>query len=194
MKANSNGNEEQIQIRPHVYDGIQEYDQRLPNWWLWTFYITIIVSVVYWMVLHQPGGAPLDEARIAAAMERVESARLSGALADLDNEALWSMSRNPEFTNPGQRTYQSLCAACHGPDLEGGIGSSLRDNEWKYGNDPMTVHRIIAQGSPDPTAGMQAWEGTLGARRVAEVAAYVLSYHDEASMAEHTVTHPDALP
>ena len=31
-------------LRPHVFDDdIQEYDNRLPNWWLWSWYIFIIL-------------------------------------------------------------------------------------------------------------------------------------------------------
>lgn len=35
----------------HVWDDdLAELTNPLPNWWLWTFYITIIFSVVYWLL------------------------------------------------------------------------------------------------------------------------------------------------
>ncbi len=39
----------------HVYDGIHELDNRLPPWWVWLFYITIIWSVLYMLHYHVLG-------------------------------------------------------------------------------------------------------------------------------------------
>jgi len=35
----------------HSWDGIEEFDNPMPRWWLWTFYITIIWAVGY-MILY----------------------------------------------------------------------------------------------------------------------------------------------
>ena len=31
----------------HSWDGIQEYDNPLPRWWLWTFYACIVYAIGY---------------------------------------------------------------------------------------------------------------------------------------------------
>ncbi len=188
-----------VELRPHVYDGIQEYDQRLPNWWLWTLYIFIICYGVFWLVYYQIGMLRSDEERLGMQMRAIamkQAEELEKLLAELDSEALWLMSRNSEFVSRGRNTYTQQCASCHAADLSSRDGDMqlpgvpLIDHEWIYGGlagagpddavrpDPMGVFDLIHDGSPDPTTGMQAWGPVLGPRGVAEVTAYVLSYHE----------------
>ncbi len=188
-----------VDLRPHVYDGIQEYDQRLPNWWLWSLYIFIIGYGVFWLAYYQFGMFQDDEARLAGRMQAIsvrQAAELESLLAELDSDALWRMSRNSQFVASGKVIYTEKCVACHAADLSSRMGEvqlpgvPLNGREWIYcmldGStpvdavtaDPMKIFGLIHNGSPDPTKGMQAWGQDLGPRRVAEVTAYVLSYHD----------------
>src|SRR5581483_8709445 len=34
----------------HEWDGIKELNTPLPRWWVWTFYVTILWAVGYWVV------------------------------------------------------------------------------------------------------------------------------------------------
>ena len=54
------------ELRPHTYDGIQEYDQKLPNWWLFTLYIAIVFSIAAWLSYYQLGIGMSDEDRMDA--------------------------------------------------------------------------------------------------------------------------------
>ncbi|MGA1205425.1 MAG: cbb3-type cytochrome c oxidase N-terminal domain-containing protein [Opitutales bacterium] len=179
-------NKHEDKLRPHVYDGIQEFDNRLPNWWLWTFYGAVIVSVIYWFSFYNAEVMQSDAEKIEAQMALVEEARLA-AIGDISNEALWQMSRNPGFVSAGKDIYIEKCIACHGPDLKAGAGLagvSLVDAEWKWGNQPMSVYSVVTNGSPDKKSGMQAWIGELGPKKVSQVVAFILSHHDEQGMAE----------
>jgi cytochrome c oxidase cbb3-type subunit III len=164
-------------LRPHVYDGIQEYDGRLPNWWLWTLYITIIFSVVYWFSWYDGKVMDSDAQLMEREMSRIEEARLA-AVGELNDSTFWAMSRNAGFVASGKTVYMEHCALCHGNNLEGGIGLALVDNEWRYGGTPMEVYQIVSKGSPDRASGMQAWDSLLGPQRISQVVAYIMSHHE----------------
>ncbi|WP_051945502.1 cbb3-type cytochrome c oxidase N-terminal domain-containing protein [Verrucomicrobium sp. BvORR106] len=169
------------ELRPHVYDGIQEYDQKLPNWWLFTFYIAIAFFVIYWLAYYQFQLIPTDEERMHAAMAQIDAARLK-QLESLDDAKLWAMAKDTKAIESGKATYTASCMACHGPTLAGGPGLpglSLADKVWKHGGQPTEILKVIRKGSPDVSKGMPAWEPQLGLPRVLEVLAYVLSHHQE---------------
>lgn len=179
---------EGVILRDHVYDGIQEYDQRLPNWWLFTLYIMIVFFVGYWVAYYQFGWVKSDIERLEDAMALVKEAQkeeLEKVVANLDDEALWEMSQDPAVLEAGKATFQTVCFACHGKDLSAMMagaklpGEPLDDALWKYGEGkPMGVFELVMKGSPDKTKGMVAFESQLGAKGVVEVVAYILSYHE----------------
>ena len=72
-----------VELRPHVFDGIEEYDQKLPNWWLWTFYGAIILFVVLWFGYYQMGKGMSDEERIKAHQMMVAGEAGRGAGGDV---------------------------------------------------------------------------------------------------------------
>jgi len=172
-------------LRPHVYDGIQEYDNRLPNWWLWTFYLAVIFSVLYWFTWYDAEVTTTDAADVNLAMSIIEEKRLA-AVGDLTDETLWQMADNAGMVAKGEVLFQEKCAECHGANLEGGIGLNLVDAEWKWGNHPLSVYEVISNGSPDVTKGMQAWGTLLGPGAVSQITAYVLSHHNPEDMANAT--------
>ncbi len=160
-------------LRDHVFDGIQEYDKKLPNWWLMTFYGTIVFSIGYWFFYHTSGVGLSPEDKFALQQERTaEYARATG-VEQVTSELLFELANDETLVAAGRTAYASSCAACHGPDLEGGIGSALRNGEWIHGSDPMEIRRVILDGVSE--AGMPPWRQALGERSVNEVTAFILS-------------------
>lgn len=168
-------------IRPHVYDGIQEYDKKLPNWWLYTLYITIVFWVGYWGYYEwfRTGASP--EQIVIADLAQIEAKKLS--VAKVDDASLWKMSQNAAFVEAGKAAYLANCAACHLASMRGkaenptAIGPDLTDTAWVHGGKPTEVYDTIAKGVL--AKGMPTWGPVLGAKKISEVTAYILSRHQE---------------
>ena len=177
--------ESEVAIREHVFDGIEEYDNNLPNWWLFTFYAAIVIFIVGLFIYYQaPFRIPDDGERIdreIAGIEAKKTAELESMLASLSNESLQGMSADASHTAAGKAIFDAKCSACHGLDLSatmGGIqlpGLPLNDSEWKYGGTPLEIMKIVTDGSPDVTKGMVAWKAQLSPSEIAQVVAYILS-------------------
>jgi cytochrome c oxidase cbb3-type subunit 3 len=162
-------------VRHHTYDGIQEFDNKLPNWWLWTLWLAVMFAVSYWCVGHWWGrvgdpGVTLEQAMQERAMAAAKNA---GTLTD---DGLWKMSRDPAVVSAGKTTFLTTCAPCHQPDLSGKIGPNLKDNIWIHGGKPTEIVNTITNGVA--AKGMPTWGPILGRKRIVEVASFILSYHD----------------
>jgi cytochrome c oxidase cbb3-type subunit 3 len=162
------------ELRDHEYDGIQEFDNRLPNWWLYTLYGSILFAVFYWLGFHtwDVWDLPMEsyEAEMAAAAEAQLAAMADQEVTD---EALQLMSTVPAAVAAGRATFEQFCVACHLADGSGIVGPNLTDDYWLHGGKPLQIHATITDGVPDK--GMAAWGNQLGPRRVQEVVAYVLT-------------------
>lgn len=185
---------EEDSYRPHTYDGIREYDKRLPNWWLYTLYVTIVFWVGYWGYYEWFRVGLTNEQSVTQSMSQIEAAKLANA-PSLDDASFWKMSRNPIFVSAGKATAESTCAACHYVSLRGksenpaSIGPDLTDTKWIHGGRPMDLYNTVTTGVL--AKGMPTWGPVLGAKKITEVVAYILSKHTEGEPIE---VDPAAVP
>ncbi|HEY8994194.1 MAG TPA: cbb3-type cytochrome c oxidase N-terminal domain-containing protein [Lacunisphaera sp.] len=175
-----------LKLRPHIYDGIQEFDQRLPNWWLYTLYGTIAFAIVFWFAHMIAKVMPTDAARVNAEMAQIAAVKLASSIDVTNDDVFWDMSRNPVFTNAGKQTFDSLCVACHLASLKGkgenpaAVGPNLTDTAWIHGGTPKEIYNTVSKGVL--VKGMPTWEPVLGQKKTAEVVAYVLSHHQKGEL------------
>lgn len=171
-------------LRPHRFDGIGEYNHRLPNWWLFTLYVAILFWIGYWSTYEWFHAAPYGAERVDRELARIEAAKLAAmAAVHLDDRSLWAMSRNPVIVDAGRATFQANCTPCHLASLRGksenpqAIGPDLTDQIWIHGGHPTDAFHTVTQGVP--AKGMPTWGPILGAKRISEVVAYIFSHHHE---------------
>jgi cytochrome c oxidase cbb3-type subunit 3 len=159
----------------HAYDDIQEYDNHLPNWWLYILYGTMAFGLLYFIHYHvlrtgESARAAYEremQADWAAAAERARS------MSTMTNEALLTLSRDAHTVAEGQQIFAQNCVACHAANAAGNIGPNLTDAYWLHGGAPTAIYRTVTEGVP--ARGMLAWGPQLGSRRVQSVVAYLLT-------------------
>jgi cytochrome c oxidase cbb3-type subunit 3 len=181
-------------IRRHTFDGIQEYDKRLPNWWLMTLYGAIVFWVGYWAYFEWFRVGLTGPQHVEQAMAQIEATKLAAAPA-VDDASLWKMSRNPVFVDAGKATVTANCIACHFASLRGktenpaAIGPDLTDTKWIHGGRPTELYDTVTKGVL--AKGMPTWGPILGAKKITAAVAYILSKHQEG---EPIVIDPAATP
>jgi cytochrome c oxidase cbb3-type subunit 3 len=156
-------------MQGHAPDGIQELDNHLPNWWLWSFYLACLFAVGYWFHYHTigTGDLPIESYR---AEQSAAAARLEAELArnPVSEESLQKLATEAGVVADGERVFQATmplsCAFCHKPDGSGLSGPNLTDDHWLYGGKAMDIYTTIMEGRPN---GMPAWKanGSLFAQR-----------------------------
>jgi cytochrome c oxidase cbb3-type subunit 3 len=158
----------------HAIDDIEEYDNRLPNWWLFTLYATVLFSVGYFFHYQMLGGEG-TVARYEREMQPVwaqEAARLR-AMGQVTPAMLLALSRDATTVSRGREAFTANCVACHGANGGGGIGPNLTDNAWLHGGAPDRIYRTVTTGVPSKQ--MPAWGSQLGPDRVQSIVAFLLT-------------------
>ncbi|MCA3513472.1 MAG: cytochrome-c oxidase, cbb3-type subunit III [Rhodobacter sp.] len=156
----------EVETTGHEWDGIEELNNPLPRWWLWTFYATIFWGLIYtilfpaWPLIS--GATPgllgfSTRARVATEIARVETANapMRDRLVAAD---LGAIKDDPELlqfaTSAGAAVFRTNCSQCHGSGAAGVQASgypNLLDDDWIWGGTMEDIHTTIAHGIRNTT-------------------------------------------
>ena len=168
----------------HVWDeNLQEYNNPLPRWWAWMFYLTVFFSLGY-LVLYPGLGdyrgtlgwtqvGQLDE-------ENREAVAQFGPLYDkFARLEVAALAKDPQALAVGQKLFLNHCAQCHASDAGGSRDfPNLTDRDWLWGGTPEAIKTSITEGR---RAVMPPFGPSLGEQGVKDVAHYVLSLSGSAN-------------
>lgn len=87
-----------------------------------------------------------------------------------------------------EELYQTNCAACHGANFEGGLGTSLSKGYWKHGSSDDDLTRAINQGFPD--LGMPAWEGKIAPDQIRSLVVFLREREQSEAARKSTLPTP----
>lgn len=177
----------------HSWDGIEEFDNPMPRWWLWTFYATIVWGVLYtiaypaWPLVSSATSGLLGystRGEVAAEIEQVAEANaaINTRLAEAElTEISADVDLNSYAVSSGAAVFRTWCAQCHGSGAAGFVGyPNLLDDDWLWGGDIEAIHATIAHGirnEDDPDARyseMPAFGEILEPEEIASVVNYVM--------------------
>lgn len=169
---NMNTDEGDADSTGHVWDGdLKEYNNPLPKWWLNTFYLSILFTVVYLILYPGMGNfaGVLGWTQTGQYDEQVEAnrERYESVYAAFAGVPLAELAANPDAVRLGRNTFMNNCASCHGSDGRGAKGfPNLTDGDWLHGGAPEVVYTSIANGRNGVMAPMGAVVGDEGADQI----------------------------
>lgn len=160
----------------HEFDGIEEYNNPLPAWWLYMFWITMIFGICYIMYFglgNWGGFGNWSSIKQLEEEQAAHEAKYGEIFSTLAAKPIEELVNDPGALKMGQRMYQNNCSVCHGTSATGAYGfPNLTDNDWLYGGSAEMIKTSLMQGRRGQ---MPAWGQALGDAGVDAVTHYVLS-------------------
>ncbi|MDK2124655.1 cytochrome-c oxidase, cbb3-type subunit III [Parachitinimonas caeni] len=157
-------------------DDLEEYNNPLPRWWMWLFYLTIFFAIGY-LVLY-PGLVVWKGSNnwTAAGQFKQERDKKDAEIKPLYDKFMQqdvvAVSKSTEAREIGQRLFMTYCIQCHGSDAHGAKGfPNLTDDDWLYGGSPEKIVETISNGRGGQ---MPAFGAQFGEEGVKDVANHVL--------------------
>lgn len=172
-------NSEQVtreSLTNHSYDGIQEYDNPLPGWWKFLFWMSILFAPFYYVYFHLGVEGRSIHDQYNNHMASIFELRFAeiGELEGNRETILKYLNDEPEWLAVGKVVYQTNCVSCHRADGGGLVGPNLTDDHWKNIKSIEGLVTVIDNGAAN--GAMPAWKNRLSHRnQVVLTAAYVAS-------------------
>jgi len=202
-----------VQTTGHAWDGdLQEYNNPLPVWWVYTFYLTVIFAIVYWVIYPSwpfgkgwIGGLSNVTYVNSAGETRTHSWNTRALLMQDMNKAAVEqkpyfdkvaamsyaqIAKDPDMNgfilSAGKALFSDNCAPCHQAGGQGVMGffANLTDDDWLYGRSYDQIHASITNGRHGY---MPTFSEVLAPGQIDQLANYVASLsgisHDAAKAA-----------
>ena len=157
----------------HEYDGIRELDNKLPPWWVWTFYLSIIAAIGYLYVYHGSDIGLSQHEEYVAEMQRGKDQKEAFAARQknsIDEKNLVAVT-DPKQLEKAYGIYMANCLACHGAEGQGGVGPNMTDKYWVHGGSLSDIYLTIKNGVPEK--GMIAWKSQMQPATILNLASYI---------------------
>ena len=166
------------ELTGHVWDeNLREYNNPMPRWWAWLFYLTIIFALVY-LVLYPGLGSYTgtlgwtQQNQLEDETRRADT-RFGPIFEKFAAQDVETLAKDPEALAIGQKLFLNSCAQCHASDAGGSTGfPNLTDLEWLWGGTPEAIKTSITEGR---LGVMPPWGPVLGEQGVKDAAHYVMS-------------------
>lgn len=180
----------------HSWDGIKEFNNPLPRWWLWTFYATIVWGIGYtiaypaWPLINSATPGLLGfttRGEVAEEIQRFDemNADIRTQITEVELAAI-NQADNPDLYNyaiqGGAAVFATWCSQCHGSGAAGVQASgypNLLDDDWLWGGTLEDIHLTISHGIRNEDdldarwSEMTAFEGILTDEEITSVVQYV---------------------
>lgn len=190
-----------VQTTGHVWDDtLEEYNNPLPNWWIYGLYVTVVFALVYWVIYpswpvgtgHMAGVNTISYVNAQGEEESWHWNTRAKLLKEMQDAATAQkpfydkiaampyeqVTKDPELNSfvlsAGKVLFSDNCAACHQAGGQGKVGfyPNLTDDDWKYGGTFEEIHQTLVGGR---RGYMPKFSEVLEPDQIDALAHYVLS-------------------